>query len=52
MTTGYKPKVDTGAFSYASHAVVVAVDTELGAVEILDYVIVEDGGTLINPMIV
>ncbi len=52
VTAGYKPKVDTGVFSYASHGAVVAVDTELGAVEILDYVIVEDGGTLINPMIV
>ncbi len=52
VTVGYKPKVDTGTFSYASHAVVVAVDTELGQVEILDYVIVEDGGTLINPMVV
>jgi len=30
----------------------VAVDTETGQVEILDYVIVEDGGTLVNPMIV
>ena len=30
----------------------VAVDTETGHVEILDYVVVEDGGTLVNPMIV
>jgi carbon-monoxide dehydrogenase large subunit len=52
VTVGYKPKTDTGTFSYASHAVVVAVDSELGDVEILDYVIVEDGGTLINPMVV
>ena len=52
VTVGYKPKVDTGTFSYASHAVVVAVDMELGNVEILDYVIVEDGGTLINPKVV
>ena len=37
-TVGFRPKVDTGAFSYASHAAVVAVDTELGDVEILDYV--------------
>jgi len=48
----YKPKVDTGAFSYASHAAVVAVDIEVGSVEILDYVIVEDCGTLVNPMVV
>jgi len=52
ITVGYKPKVDTGTFSYATHAVIVAVDTELGDVELLDYVIVEDGGTLINPMVV
>ncbi len=50
-TMAYRPKVDTGAFSYASHAAVVAVDPELGHVEILDYVIVEDCGTLVNPMV-
>jgi carbon-monoxide dehydrogenase large subunit len=52
VTMGYKPKVDTGAFTYASHGAVVAVDPELGSVEILDYVIVEDCGTLVNPMVV
>jgi carbon-monoxide dehydrogenase large subunit len=51
-TSGYKTTQDTGTFSYAAHACAVAVDDELGAVEILDYVIVEDGGTLVNPMIV
>ncbi|WP_425450116.1 xanthine dehydrogenase family protein molybdopterin-binding subunit [Virgifigura deserti] len=51
-TAGYKPVRDSGTFSYAAHATVVAVDTEIGAVEILDYVIVEDGGVLVNPMIV
>jgi carbon-monoxide dehydrogenase large subunit len=51
-TVGFRPKKDTGAFSYASHAAVVAVDTELGDIEILDYVIVEDCGTLVNPMVV
>ena len=49
---GYKAKVDTGTFSYACHAVAVAVDTGIGHVEILDYVVVEDGGKLINPMVV
>jgi carbon-monoxide dehydrogenase large subunit len=49
---GFRPKVDSGVFSYASHAAIVAVDAELGAVEILDYVIVEDCGTLVNPMVV
>ncbi|MFG1244210.1 xanthine dehydrogenase family protein molybdopterin-binding subunit [Xanthobacter sp. DSM 14520] len=52
VTAGYKPQRDSGTFSYAAHAVVVAVDPELGEVEILDYVIVEDGGTLVNPMVV
>ncbi len=52
VTTSYKPDADTGAFSYATHAAVVAVDPRLGSVEILDYVIVEDCGTLVNPMIV
>ncbi len=51
-TSGYKPLRDSGTFSYAAHAVTVAVDPDLGAVEILDYVIVEDGGVLVNPMIV
>jgi carbon-monoxide dehydrogenase large subunit len=52
VTQGYKTQRDTGTFSYACHATVVAVDTELGDVEILDYKIVEDGGVLINPMVV
>jgi carbon-monoxide dehydrogenase large subunit len=51
-TVGFKPKVDTGAFSYASHAVVVAVDPDTGLVDILDYVIIDDCGTAVNPMIV
>src|SRR5262249_26814696 len=51
-TVGFKPTRDSGAFSYASHAAAVAVDIELGDVEILDYVIVEDCGTLVNPMVV
>lgn len=52
VTAGYKPKRDTGTFSYAAHAALVAVDPETGHVDILDYVIVEDGGILVNPMIV
>src|SRR5712671_2362415 len=52
VTAGYKPARDSGTFSYAAHAVVVAVDPELGEVEILDYAIVEDGGVLVNPMVV
>jgi carbon-monoxide dehydrogenase large subunit len=52
VTAGYKPVRDSGTFSYAAHTVVVAVDPDLGEVEILDYAIVEDGGVLVNPMVV
>jgi carbon-monoxide dehydrogenase large subunit len=51
-TVGYKPKVDSGAVGCGAHGAVVAVDPETGNVEILDYVIVEDCGTVVNPMIV
>ena len=51
-TEAYKPDVDSGVFSYATHAAVVAVDPQTGMVEILDYVIVEDCGRRVNPMIV
>jgi aerobic carbon-monoxide dehydrogenase large subunit len=52
VTAGYKAKRDTGTFSYAAHAAVVSVVPDTGELEILDYVIVEDGGRLVNPMIV
>src|SRR5262249_7182624 len=52
VTAGYKALRDTGTFSYAAHATVVAVDPNTGEVEILDYVVVEDGGVLVNPLIV
>ncbi|MCB8838307.1 xanthine dehydrogenase family protein molybdopterin-binding subunit [Aurantimonas sp. VKM B-3413] len=52
VTEAYKPKRDSGTFSYACHAAVVSLDAETGGVELLDYVIVEDGGVLINPMVV
>jgi carbon-monoxide dehydrogenase large subunit len=52
VTVGYKALRDTGTFSYAAHACAVAIDTELGTVELIDYVICEDGGTLLNPMVV
>ncbi len=52
VTIGYKPVRDSGTFSYATHIAVVAVDPEMGDIELLDYVIVEDGGRLINPMVV
>ncbi len=52
VTAGYRTARDSGTFTYAAHAAVVAVDPSTGAIEILDYVVVEDGGTLVNPMIV
>jgi len=52
ITEGYKPARDTGTFSYAAHACTVSVDTRTGQVTLTDYVIVEDGGKLINPQIV
>jgi carbon-monoxide dehydrogenase large subunit len=52
VTAGYKPERDSGTFSYATHGVVVALDEKTGEVEVLDYVIAEDGGVLVNPMIV
>lgn len=52
VTVGAKPLRDSGTFSYATHICVVAVDPEIGDVEILDYAIAEDGGKLINPMVV
>jgi carbon-monoxide dehydrogenase large subunit len=52
VTAGYRAARDSGTFTYATHAAVVAVDPATGLIEILDYVVVEDGGTLVNPMIV
>ena len=52
VTEGYKTVRDTGTFSYACHAVTVSVDLDLGDIKLLDYVIVEDAGTMINPMVV
>lgn len=52
VTAGYRAERDSGTFTYAAHAAVVAVDPATGTIEILDYVVVEDGGTLVNPMIV
>jgi len=52
VAAGYRAARDSGTFSYATHAALVAVDPATGLVEILDYVVVEDGGVLINPMVV
>lgn len=42
----------TGTFANALHAAVVEVDPESGAVKILRYVVIDDCGTVINPMVV
>ena len=51
VTEGYKPEIDTGVFTYATHAAIVEVDVETGQTRILDYVIFEDCGRRVNPMI-
>jgi carbon-monoxide dehydrogenase large subunit len=51
-TEGYAPDCLTGLHTGSAHAAVVAIDPETGGVDILDYVIAEDAGVLINPMIV
>jgi carbon-monoxide dehydrogenase large subunit len=41
-----------GAFSYACHGAVVSVDAGTGKVALRRYIVIEDCGTMINPMIV
>ncbi len=50
VTEFYDPK--HGSFAAGAHVVVVDVDTETGAVEIIRYVAAEDVGRLINPAVV
>ena len=42
----------TVTWSYAAHAVVVAVDAETGAVSVENYAIAHDCGVVVNPMLV
>jgi carbon-monoxide dehydrogenase large subunit len=51
VTAGHKAH-DPGVFSYSAHAAVVAVDPDTGGVELLDYAIVADCGTQVNPLLV
>jgi len=37
-------------YSYGTHAVHVAVDSETGELELIDYVAIEDAGRIINPL--
>jgi carbon-monoxide dehydrogenase large subunit len=50
-TMGHKTLRDTGTFSYATHAVEIALDAATGRVALTRYVIVEDGGVLLNPLV-
>lgn len=50
VTKAYDPPPMT--YSNATHACVVEVDPSTGVPRILRYVVVEDAGTLINPMVV
>jgi carbon-monoxide dehydrogenase large subunit len=52
VTAGYRAMRDSGTFSYAAHACILSVDTRSGEIRLLDYAICEDGGVLVNPMIV
>ena len=48
----YEPARSTGAFSYATHACAIALDPGTGVIEILDYVVCHDCGTMVNPLLV
>jgi carbon-monoxide dehydrogenase large subunit len=52
VTAGYAPQRLTGIHTGSAHAALVAVDPESGGIEIIDYVVVEDAGVLVNPMVV
>ncbi len=52
ITVTYEPGIDSGFFTYATQVAVVAVDPDTGKVDILDYAVVEDCGTVVNPLIV
>jgi carbon-monoxide dehydrogenase large subunit len=45
-------KSDQLTYSYGTHAAHVAIDPETGKIEVLRYVVVEDVGRCINPLIV
>ena len=51
-TTTYEPGIDTGVFCYSTNVAVVAVDPATRYCELLDYGVVEDCGTVVNPQIV
>lgn len=52
VTSSYGAPPGTGAFSHAVHMALVEVDPALGTVQVLRYVVAEDCGRIVNPMIV
>lgn len=50
VTQHYDPKF--GTFANGTHLAVVEVDVEIGSVSLLDYTVVDDCGTVLNPMLV
>jgi aerobic carbon-monoxide dehydrogenase large subunit len=52
VTATYEPEDSAGTFSYSAHAALVSVDVLTGTTVLLDYVVAEDCGTMVNPMIV
>jgi carbon-monoxide dehydrogenase large subunit len=51
-TQSYDAPPGHGTFTNSAHAAIVEVDARTGFVKILRYVVVEDCGTMINPLIV
>ncbi len=51
-TQNYDAAPGTGTWTNSAHAAIVEVDVETGFLKILRYVVVEDCGVMINPLIV
>ena len=52
VVASYRTAKDTGAWSYGTHAAIVAIDMGTGLIKIVDYAIAHDCGTIVNPLIV
>ncbi len=50
--SSYRPPVETGTFASGLHVAKVVVSLDTGAVRVIDYLVVEDCGRAVNPMIV
>jgi carbon-monoxide dehydrogenase large subunit len=51
QTFHYRPSVETGAYSSGVAAAKVRVDLDTGHVELLDFVVAEDCGRIVNPLV-